>query len=553
MRDRGALLLLALAVLALAGYFVFPGHTWLQSDTQIYAPMMERALHPQYFVNDIIARHPHLRFTIYDEVANLWRGLTGGSYKAILQGLQILLRFLALAAVYWICTSCRLRPAHATLVAGLYGLGTTITGPAVLTVEYEPVPRAFALPFLLLALALLADERFVPASISAVLGLLFHPPTVWPIYVVLGLAFLMPWYHYENRSPRRGLLVLLGGFGVLALLAWLQLGERVDQPLLQTIPPDWEELMKFRAAYNWVGSWVADWTVHYLFLAAVALAAAYRVRDRLSDGLTLALWGLPLLGLLSVPVSYLLLDVLKWSLIPQLQPARALLWVPVCAIINCGLAAGVSNEQRRWKESFAWLLVPFALPLLPKVLDVLIPLSSGINGGIACGLTLLLALLGATALSFSRDAQGLGRLAPAAVVLFAISCYPTLGAVRNYPQLHNQELDDLSEWARQNTPVDSVFLFADAEKELFTGIFRANALRALYVDRKGGGQVNFHYGLAKEWWSRYSATIGKPYEPLPLTHYRAFPLDYIILKTQHQLEKGQPVYRNPRFLVYAVR
>jgi len=60
-----------------------------------------------------------------------------------------------------------------------------------------------------------------------------------------------------------------------------------------------------------------------------------------------------------------------------------------------------------------------------------------------------------------------------------------------YPHLHTPELAQLSDWARANTPKDAVFLFADSGRNLAPGIFRSEALRAVYVDWKGGGQVNY--------------------------------------------------------------
>jgi hypothetical protein len=52
----------------LANFFWFPGTTWLQSDTQIYVPIFEHLEYPAHFQKDLAAAHPHVAFTIYDEV-----------------------------------------------------------------------------------------------------------------------------------------------------------------------------------------------------------------------------------------------------------------------------------------------------------------------------------------------------------------------------------------------------------------------------------------------------------------------------------------------------
>ena len=36
----------AIAGIAFVTFFQFPGHTWVQQDTQIYAPILERLLGP---------------------------------------------------------------------------------------------------------------------------------------------------------------------------------------------------------------------------------------------------------------------------------------------------------------------------------------------------------------------------------------------------------------------------------------------------------------------------------------------------------------------------
>jgi len=110
----------------------------------------------------------------------------------------------------------------------------------------------------------------------------------------------------------------------------------------------------------------------------------------------------------------------------------------------------------------------------------------------------LLALLGAFSVR-------LGAWAPGLTVIAAMLLIPGWGGVRNYPQIHSAELDGLSQWARSSTPIEAVFHFPDAGKELYPGIFRARAERAVWVDWKGGGQVNFMAPLAREWSRRWSA------------------------------------------------
>ena len=67
----------ACAALALLTFFQFPGHTWLQQDTQIYVPILEHLRDPAVLRNDILVQQPHVAFTLYDETALALRAVTG--------------------------------------------------------------------------------------------------------------------------------------------------------------------------------------------------------------------------------------------------------------------------------------------------------------------------------------------------------------------------------------------------------------------------------------------------------------------------------------------
>ena len=112
-----------LAAFTLIGFFVFPGHTYLQSDTHIYLPMMERIGNPGLLANDIIATHPHLRYTVYDEVAGGVKAVTGGDFEPILRVLQVGARFVGLYGVYLLATAAGLE-----VGAGLFLAGYSLDG-----------------------------------------------------------------------------------------------------------------------------------------------------------------------------------------------------------------------------------------------------------------------------------------------------------------------------------------------------------------------------------------------------------------------------------------
>ena len=86
----------AVPVLALITFFYFPGHTILQSDTQIYLPILEHFWDPSVLARDIVAINPHVAFTIYDEVAIALRKVTGVGFEGVLMGQQFVYRALGI-------------------------------------------------------------------------------------------------------------------------------------------------------------------------------------------------------------------------------------------------------------------------------------------------------------------------------------------------------------------------------------------------------------------------------------------------------------------------
>jgi len=490
MKERPSAALLSILAIGLFGFLVFPGHTYLQQDSQIYLPMMERLVDGRVLGNDLIATHPHLSFTLYDEIAVGLRNVTGLDFQIILVAQQIVTRLLGLLGVFLLAQSAGLNYSAAVLTAGLYGLGATILGPSVLTVEYEPTPRTFALPLIILAAGLASRREWRAAGAAAFAGFLYHPPTVAPVLLLMLLYVMMPWY-LDGRWRFLGWIA--GAVVVLLIAAKFQAGVRLEQDFFSTVSPDVEKLQRMRASYVFVGMWFGQYWLHHLFLTAVAFGAWWRVGDRLDDFGQFLLLLLPVAGLLSLLFSYVAMDALGWGLMPQLQPARTILWTAFAAVVSCSMAAGISGPF--WERAL-WLMPPLALTIHMRPLDFLWPSTPAIWQHL--GLTVALAVLGALALRFGAWAPGLVTVAAMFLILHA-------GGIPNYPAAHSPELDGLSMWARSATPIEAVFHFPDAGKELYPGIFRARAERAVWVDWKGGGQVNFMEPLAREWWKRWSA------------------------------------------------
>jgi hypothetical protein len=539
----------AVLVLTLLTFFQFPGRTFLHSDTQIYMPILERFRDPTVFSRELLARHPHTSFTIYDESALALSRATGLDLEAVLVAEQFVFRALGILGVFLLAGALRLSTRLALLVAAAFSLGATIAGPTVLSIEYEPVPRGFAVPLLLLAIGLAANGRDLAAGVAASVAFLYHPPSVIPFWIVYFCLTLLPSRPAVMRRRILGLFPILAGVLALFVLSRMQTG--VSDPLnfFSRIEPELERLQRLRAPYNWLSLWEPKWFPHYAFLWAASLAAFRRVSRMASQDARFFLIGLPLSGMISLPATWLLLEKWKWIVGPQVQPARALLFVTVMASVLAAVAAVRVCEERRWWEGALWFALVFAIPVNTYVPGLITGLGTP-PGGRRALLVLGLALV-STAAVWAELSKRKWAAAPwAAAALLPFFLIPSLGAVADHPRLDTQELDALSSWARASTPPDAVFLFPDAGRDLYPGIFRSRALRAVYVDWKAGGQVNFLREFAFEWWDRWHGTGAGRFIPAQVASYPARGIDYFVLKPSHRLPGRTPVYSNSGFLVY---
>jgi len=520
----------AALALSLLTFFQLPGHTYLQQDSQIYVPILEHLRDPSVLRNDILAQQPHVAFTVYDEAARFLRVVSGLGFREVLTLQQIVTRALGIWGLYLMATALGLSIGPAVLVAAICSLGARILGPEVLTWEYEPTPRAFAVPLLLCGVGLAAHRRYFAAGIAGSAAFLYHAPTAAPFWAVFVVLLAL-------RKKASGMVPLLAGGVLLAIAAWAQVGSGEGQMFFARLTPFQEQLQRMRTPYVWISAWPAGLIPHYLILAGILLAAFARIRRTISLDAGLFLLGLPALGLASMPLSWLLLERWGWALVPQVQPMRALLFVAL-SMQFLTAAAGVDAVTRRrpW-EAFGWFALAYLLPL-----DAVITRPLPWRGFV---LVLVFAALTVLAARFHT------LLAPAAA-LAAFFAIPLVSGVVNYPRLHTAELAQLSEWARSSTPQDSVFLFPDAGHALHPGVFRSEALRAVYVDWKGGGQVNYLKDFGDQWWFRWQQTMANGFHPAEILKYGGLGITYVVLQPQNRLPRP-PVFENLKYVAYSVR
>jgi hypothetical protein len=520
-RARAAAAALALA---LATFFLFPGHTWLQQDSQIWTAMLEHLRDPAVLRNDVLVQQPHVGFTFYDAAAIALRGFTRLGFREVLAFQQILFRAFGIWGLILMATAAGLEWVPAVLVAALCSLGAAIAGPAVFIVEFEPTPRAFALPLVLLSIGLTAQRRYLPAGVAAACAFLYHPPTACGFLAIFAVLTV-------RRREWRAWLPLALAAALVGFNAVHQTGA-APQPFWGLIGAPQEQVQRLRAAYNWISAWPRLYIVHHLILAAALAGAWYRVRRRIPTDLRAFVLGLPLLGLAAMPLSWLLLERAHWVLIPQFQPMRLLLFVALMMAFAAAVAGVYAARARKWWEAAAWFAVACWLPLQPVV-----------TAPYQWRRVAVLVLIAAIAVAAVR-----WRVAPLAGVA-AMVLIPFAGGVVNNFKLETPELRQLSDWAAHSTARNAVFLFPDLGRSLAPGVFRSEALRAVYVDWKAGGQVNFNREFGEEWWRRWSDTMAPGFHPTDMPKYASAGIDYIVLQPQHRLPEP-PLFGNKEYLVY---
>ena len=529
---------ISICLLTLLTYFQFPGHTYLQSDTQIYAPILEHLRDPSVLQKDMVVKRPHVAFTLYDEIAQGLRTVFGVDLRAALTSVQVICRALGIWGLYMTASAMGLGTAAALLVAAILSLGATIVGPSVLSFEYEPVPRGFAVPLLFLAIGQAAKHRYLASGIAGSVAFLIHPPTVYPFWAVYFVYALAP----ARRIKLRALLPLGAAIVALCIAALAQSGAGESHEFFQRIAPDQERLLRLRASYNWVSGWFASAFPHYAALYVATLLLTARVWDSTPRALRFFFLGLPLIAMLSMPLSYLLLERVKWILIPQVQPMRALLFLTVTAGLLAAVAGCRAAAGAQWWEAIPCFALAYLIPVNTKVWEV--PPAHRV------ALVLSLSVLAAAAMWADARKFRWAGAAAAAVAVIAFFAVPSYGKVRNYPALHSAELNALADWARTATPKSAVFAFPDADKDQHPGVFRAFSLRSVYVDWKGGGQANYFRDLGEIWWSRWQTVMVEPMDLGQMDRYAAMGIDYVVVKAEHARANLTPVFRNDKFIVY---
>lgn len=528
---ESCLLSAVFAVLAALGLYSFPGHSFLLSDTQIYIPLFEHLRNPNLYPNELILSGAHLSYTIYDEVTLTLSSLLNQDFETALLSQQFVFRWIGYWGAFWLARAVGLSLGASVLTSVLLWLGAFVYGPAVITTEFEPVPRGFAVPLIVASLGALARGHNNTSAACLALAFLYHAPAVWPI---LAIALLSKHWRLLAFTATAALL--------LALLADRQQGLVEAQPFFSLITAKHRAIQQTRAPYNWISLWPTRYWLQFFLTGSLAIAAFLRIRTLLPTTVQPYFRFIPFIGLATMPLSWLLLEQLGWALFPQIQPMRALLYCHLFCQWLGTLAAAQELKEGKWLRAIAWMIVPLSLSLRGDILDL--PATAIPNQAI------LLVLI--TAAIFIAYKWPRREYTWAASLSLALLFGEALNA-RAFKPVGSTSLDDLASWARQKTPNEANFFFPDLGRRIEPGIFRAKATRSVYVCWKQGGQVNYFPKYAEIWWERWSQLLAPGHPTLDYNNLRQRGITHLVFTKDVPVEDLPAVYASPSFRVYQLK
>jgi hypothetical protein len=188
----------------------------------------------------------------------------------------------------------------------------------------------------------------------------------------------------------------------------------------------------------------------------------------------------------------------------------------------------------------------FTLPVSRGLFDLLRVTNAPRLSRFAIALALA-ALLTGLLLGFATGGARLVALAAPAIAALALAHVPGLRPTSIPLQ---PSIAELAGWADGSTWGSSMFLFPDAGRAGYPSVFRAQSRHALWVDWKSAQGVAYSETAAARWQERWRDTMENGFSPARLEAMLSLPIDYYVLRRQHQLAGARHAFINGDFVVY---
>jgi hypothetical protein len=530
----------------------FDGGRW--SDVPIFRSFVD----PRLYVNDPFIQALHegtpaaytYRFIAGVIGALPWLPLDGALFLLFLPA-----SVASLALAYLIARHLVGDRLSAALFLALYVAGfrlLTVGSPILHSAELTPA--FLALPFQLGALYAFLRERHALVGIVAGLGVVVHAPTTSYVGLAIGLAYLLRFRHYGVRN-----VALAGGLMVLCSLptvvgALLQHAEPLPGWALQLARI--ELATDLSVAVNWGRSGLLLYNlIGGLLLAAAMLAAPVDSNRRAVLALFAAVAVLcavafvfidvslrgpisTLVARLQLPRAAWVVDVLglvyvsdllrrAWGdrTVPRLvivvlvgamlvSPSDFVPLEPIWAVVTPLFVAGLAAD--RWLPSSRRRAADLILPVL-AVCAVLgfaaLRLATrrlwqfDLDDGLKAAAMVAVLVVGWLVIAASRRRLSERTALAAGLAVAVIGAFLVRGSTDWLYQLRHRgglaSAAAFQEWARTQTPVDSVFLILPSEPN--NDAFYMNAERAHYLVRERANQAVYFPAHNQEFRARVEA------------------------------------------------
>jgi hypothetical protein len=491
---RILLTLLGLFVIGWFEFTIYPGHTYLASTSQLYVSILQKLSAPGYLTRDMVATHPNVTYTAYDEVTLALAQLGRCDFEVALAVQHLFCRMAGTLGILFIARSTGLSNWKSLVASAMVGLGTYLNDLNLHVMDTEAVPEALALGLVLAAIGFLARVRPLLAGFFGGMALIYSPIIAAPFWITMLVAFTS-----DKRARRLGrpmLPILLIFVLLLANLAQLQPAIGSGFSLRDVLPVLTTHIEKVRIPELWVSLWDRTFIHLFIGLLVIGIAATTRIWPELNGAMRWCFTFIPLCGVLSIPVSFLLLDELHLAAVPRVEPLEMLVVAAAIIWIACVIAGLRSIRGPRKLETIAWLAVS---------------------------------------------------------IFFAIA-----GAKNWHRTGLDTDTRQLADWAENRTWGSSVFLFPDAGRSSKPGAFRAQSRRGLWVDWGSGLILKSYPQLAPEWWMRWKRCAANLPTSDDLAYDLTQPVDYYVLRRSHVFQASSSsgvkpipaVYVNNSYVVY---
>ena len=492
---RSLLILLALLVVTWFEFQIYPGHTYLQGETQLLVPMLERLDAPGFLSRDLVASNPTFAYTIYDEITQLLHAEGRLSFEQALLRQQIFFRFAAIVGIFLCARALKVAPLLSVILSGAVNCITQLTAPFAFVTNPEPTPASFALSLVFLAAGLMVNRNALLGGLAAGMALLYEPMTALAFWLVLIVAWLADKPLRRFLRPAWFSLLIFGL--ILGNLVQLQAGLGGGQELTAEMSAAMVHLTQIRTPWTWVSIWATVGIWNYLFVLVCGIWALARIWTRAERLTRWMIAGLLLSGIASVGVAAFLLAT-RMQIAVEMPASRNLAFTVAMSMLLCGAAACQAALERKWNQTLPWAALLVAAVLNAQVLDLFH-----------------------------------GRIAAA-----------------SRPRSVPSDVQALAAWAEQNTWGSSMFQFLDAGEGNQPGMFRALSRRALWADWQSGLISDYSDKAGQEWWSRWQSSISGSNSSERLKRMLAQPIDYYVLPQGSGLAGAKPVFQNSGFVVF---